>query len=132
MKLRTLIAVLVVTMVAAGGASVVTAAALAESRYPEVLEEIRALKPMGGSLFSYTPCDAGPYDASPCGNVIRAFETWTGRHGLPKNDQSAGAFKAYVLGDIDKADRLYAGLVGDPDLDVRQRRPDRARTPLAP
>ena len=64
------------------GFAISATAAQFESRYPEVVEEIKALKPMGGSLFSYTPCDAGPFDADPCIDV-EGFEPTNADDGIP-------------------------------------------------
>lgn len=107
--------ILLVGLVLVSLAALSPASAQAPSRYPEVAAEIKALDAMKGrDLVSYTPCDPGPFDANPCQKIVRSFETWTQRNGLPQNATSGSAFKFYVLGDYDTADRYYATLVGDP------------------
>ena len=77
-------------------------------------DEVRNMN-LGGTLVgTEVGCDLDPYGARPCPDVLKRFNSFVARHGLPNNRRIANMFKSYAQGDFQTADAIYARSKGLP------------------
>ena len=77
-------------------------------------DEVRIMN-LGGTLVgTEVGCDLDPYGARPCPDVLKRFNSFVARHGLPNNRRIANMFKSYAQGDFQTADAIYARSKGLP------------------
>lgn len=59
-----------------------------------------------------TDCVNDVFAPKPCPDVLRVWEEFTERHGLPPTRETAEMLRAYIIRDYRRADRLYARAKG--------------------
>ena len=77
-------------------------------------DEVRNMNLGGAHVGSEVGCDLDPYGPRPCPDVLKRFNSFVARHGLPNNRRIANMFKSYAQGDFQTADAIYARSKGLP------------------
>ena len=77
-------------------------------------DEVRNMNRGGTLVGTEVGCDLDPYGARPCPDVLKRFNSFVARHGLPNNRRIANMFKSYAQGDFQTADAIYARSKGLP------------------
>ena len=77
-------------------------------------DEVRNMNLGGALVGTEVGCDLDPYGARPCPDVLKRFNSFIARHGLPNNRRIANMFKSYAQGEFKKADAIYARSKGLP------------------
>ena len=77
-------------------------------------DEVRNMNLGGALVGTEVGCDLDPYGARPCPDVLKRFNSFIARHGLPNNRRIANMFKSYAQGQFKKADAIYARSKGLP------------------